>query len=786
MKKVFLILSLIIAAFAFFGCKPKKVHVYFNAKPGDIKHLHEGYARQGESILAYINKHRKFFQQAINDYEYENPSKVFLNFKQNSKIVGIHSKFVDTHTKISPNYINKGELVLKYDLMSAPFDMEPQVGNFNNDPDFKFNLENYHAEQYTGYKFIGWYFDKKLTKPVLSSSDIKESCTIYARWERTRKTVKLTFNQGKEKPFNRIDYVRYVKKGEPFMFHNEYIRDPQLDKHKFKFWSTEKNPNANSPKFDFTKPITQDTKGYPYFEEEKHDTIIYKIPENKLTAEARLYNYNLHVYKGDPINKAPGFNYFGFKDKKFIRWELDINGKKITFDPFMVLDENKKSTVENTYTLEAIFQEDDEAVCKFDNTPIYDVVFKKGSSLKQYEQTIPDIDGKVFLGWFLDKELTKPFDFDTPYSENITLYPKLVNVDDFFNITLKSLSNYELSITSIKNEDTIDKKAIRYVGIPSNYGGYKITCFDGDIFNGYTNLEFVSIPNGISEVNNTNIFKDTIYLNKMLAQDKENIIIGKTLFKYRLDKEEYTLPEFIKSIAREAFMHNSLIKEVKLHDFIRDINEDTFSGCYNLEKINLEHIQKIKDRAFRFCKKITEANLRIVEHLGDEAFYGCEVLEKVQYSKYLGTFGEYIFNQTKFLENIFERDGKNYFVINERLIAINPNHSQPGGVITINGKLSGEDVFEEITKGVLSQSGSSSLKHVKKVVLKNVLRLMQESIKDLPNCELVEIDKELIRTDEKVFKALPKLIKIKIDRKSDDMSAIHTNWHNGYPVENKA
>lgn len=785
MKRIFLYLGLIVLAFTFFGCIKKKVkiYVYFNDVPGAKTHLYQGVAREGDNIYNYVYKRLNIFKKAIKDYEYQNPNKVFLNFKYNSKYVRKHSLFNEPHVHISPNYINKGEVVLTYDTMGAPFDVDPQILNFANTPNDKWQLDHSDEMKWKGYQFIGWYFDKAYKKPVTSASQITVSTTVYARWVKESKTVRVRFFKGKAKPFENGEYIRYAKKGEPFIFANEYIKDPTLNNHKFAFWSSEKDPNKDSAKFDFTKPLYKDTDVYPYFDEDKHDTIKYVIPKDKMNADAKTYSYDLHVYKGEPINKAKGYYPIQFKDPKFVRWEITINGKKYNFDPNMILDDDKKSVVENTYTLEAIFQQDDEAVCKFYDTDIYDVVFKKGSNLLEYIQTIPDINGKVFLGWYSDKELTTKFDFTKTYNEDVTLYPKFVDLDKFFDIELSKGDNDKtVEINEVNSSMVPNINELTHLGIPSYYGGYKVGTFNKAIFRGYTNLKYVSTPRYINAINDEDIFKDTQFMKDF--GNSENIIIGQTLFKYQLNVESFTVPNHVKSISKRAFKYNDYIKEVKLHDSIFEISEEAFMGCANLEKINLNFAKYIRDRAFQFCRKLDNLNLRYAAVLGDMVFYENTSLTNFEYTKDLNTIGEAVFFNTPYLKNYFAQ-GHDYFVINNRLVAISENHQIINKEITIDGQ-NGKDNFNIISKGAISKLSSKYLNDVEKVNIRNVDELRSGAIANLTNLKEVNIDKFLIRAQNHSFSELPSLIKIYIDRTKRETENYEATWNNNYPVEYKA
>ena len=101
--------------------------------------------------------------------------------------------------------------------------------------------------------------------------------------------------------------------------------------------------------------------------------------------------------------------------------------------------------------------------------------------------TSPTASGKIFAGWYLDKELKKAFDFafDT-VKENVTLYPKWVDktytvfgavADSSGNVspgsTVKILQNQAILATATADENVL----FRFTQVPK--GSYSLTATDG-------------------------------------------------------------------------------------------------------------------------------------------------------------------------------------------------------------------------------------------------------------------------------------------------------------------
>ena len=82
-------------------------------------------------------------------------------------------------------------------------------------------------------------------------------------------------------------------------------------------------------------------------------------------------------------------------------------------------------------------------------------------------------------------------------------------------------------------------------------------------------------------------------------------------------------------IGPRAFSSSGL-KEIKLPEGVKKINESTFGSCYKLEKCELPStVTYLGADAFGFCKKLKEIDLSTIRVLGDYSFSGCNSLKKV-------------------------------------------------------------------------------------------------------------------------------------------------------------
>ena len=76
---------------------------------------------------------------------------------------------------------------------------------------------------------------------------------------------------------------------------------------------------------------------------------------------------------------------------------------------------------------------------------------------------------------------------------------------------------------------------------------------------------------------------------------------------------ELTVPEGVKEIAPEACMKNGAITKVILPPSVKKIGYSAFSGCYNLQEINLESIEEMGYDAFASCRSLCSIELNCAE-----------------------------------------------------------------------------------------------------------------------------------------------------------------------------
>ena len=111
------------------------------------------------------------------------------------------------------------------------------------------------------------------------------------------------------------------------------------------------------------------------------------------------------------------------------------------------------------------------------------------------------------------------------------------------------------------------------------------------------------------------IFGEKVYFNNRLIAVSSNI------------DENFVVEDGTIEISYSAFSNCKKIKSVILPESVKVIGEYSFASCSNLEKINLEKVEKIENSAFSCCDKLRIVNLNSIKELGSSAFKLCGINE---------------------------------------------------------------------------------------------------------------------------------------------------------------
>ena len=322
------------------------------------------------------------------------------------------------------------------------------------------------------------------------------------------------------------------------------------------------------------------------------------------------------------------------------------------------------------------------------DSPTFNVIYLGGDGgvitthiVKEGKNDVPPSAGELPVNEEFYWSLTEDgdvFDFDTPITEDIVLYPisksNRVNVDFYYYEVAEKPSPELYKITS-KLCKTGSKVSASDLGFDNKV--YTVKLYDindsGKEFNSslsykaegysfackiYSDKLSITDDGTVTGTDSLKSFTGTLsiprYLNeiKVTAIDKEAFAAKEGEKAYSFTK--LILPDTITSIGEKAFMNCTELVEVSLPrgvselsdyifagcknlqffaspDGITSIGKNAFDGCSNLVAVNLsKNLKTIGDEAFRSCIKLPNIFIpKSVTSIGDDAFYDCRIMSKI-------------------------------------------------------------------------------------------------------------------------------------------------------------
>ena len=159
----------------------------------------------------------------------------------------------DADTTKAPNVLN---LVAKWDINKYTVKFVSEHGSFADQPiehGKTIKTDELTIPKVDGYTFGGWYADENRTIEFDFTKPITSNTTVYAKWTAKDYEVSFVTEHGKTPTSQNVKY-------------NGTATDPgklSAEGYTFDDWYTD---DIHSTKFDFTKPITGDTKVYAKWE----------------------------------------------------------------------------------------------------------------------------------------------------------------------------------------------------------------------------------------------------------------------------------------------------------------------------------------------------------------------------------------------------------------------------------------------------------------------------------------------------------------------------------------
>ena len=251
--------------------------------------------------------------------------------------------------------------------------------------------------------FEGWYTDAAYTKKFDFSKPVNNDTILYAKYK---------------EPEKEIYTVTYDSKGgtavaEQKITSGEKTTAPTAPTRKgytFNGWYSDAEYKT---KFDFNTAITKNITLYAKWEANKY-TIKFDANGGTGKMEDQQFAYDQEGNLNNNTFTRTGYTFAGWGETKEAQTAKYANGEKV-----------KNLAESGNKTLYAVWTQNQNYTVKFDSKGGTSVTEQKvASGAKATTPTAPTRKGYTFKGWYKDNNYKEEFKFDTPVTQNLTLYAK--------------------------------------------------------------------------------------------------------------------------------------------------------------------------------------------------------------------------------------------------------------------------------------------------------------------------------------------------------------------------
>lgn len=203
-------------------------------------------------------------------------------------------------------------------------------------------------------------------------------------------------------------------------------------------------------------------------------------------------------------------------------------------------------------------------------------------------------------------------------------------------------------INYLANADTAIVKG--YSEIPENgelklastvtYGGknYRVTTVQSSAFLSCTDIKKLTVPATIKYIQ-TSAFENCVNMSNLVLEQGDDVLDAASDAFRKCAIDEAIIGRNYENSILEG---NLSLTKVVLCSNIKEINSNAFSGCKNLNDINLEKVESIGNNAFLSCCNLQTASLQSLKVLGNWAFSKTG-LQEIELPEALTQFGYAVF-----------------------------------------------------------------------------------------------------------------------------------------------
>jgi hypothetical protein len=204
-----------------------------------------------------------------------------------------------------------------------------------------------------------------------------------------------------------------------------------------------------------------------------------------------------------------------------------------------------------------------------------------------------------------------------------------------------------------------------------------VTSVCGWCFEGFENLETISIPSTAISIADNTFFCDNCNTTLLIARENPvyssegNCLIDKSAKKLISGADDFVIPDdgSVETIADEAFFGRAGVRSVNLPSSVRSIGFAAFTGCTELETITADPenpvfvavdnclIEKETGTLILGCKNSVIPDDGSVKVIGDAAFGMCHSFSEIEIPDSVQKIGAYAFSECSALSEVILPNG---------------------------------------------------------------------------------------------------------------------------------
>ncbi len=253
------------------------------------------------------------------------------------------------------------------------------------------------------------------------------------------------------------------------------------------------------------------------------------------------------------------------------------------------------------------------------------------------EPVPPVRPGYKLFGWYLDKEFTTPYDFNTPVRNNINLYALWGYASPTYRFSTMDDKTYV--------------SGFEYPHIPYDTAELPATDSNGKVvygvtsgaFSGNKNLISVTIP-GCYQIINNNAFDKMPKLESVTILGEGLLEIEEFAFSECTSLKTVSIGgENLNKIGASSFYGCTALTTINLPNSITEIGASAFYSCKSLSEISLpSSLEVIQANTFAYTA-LESVDLSGIKAIYNQAFWGATALKTITNPDSIISLGSYVF-----------------------------------------------------------------------------------------------------------------------------------------------